>query len=185
MSIASDTEHQSLQFNSILTQNLKPLINIWIPSAFLADQKQTYQNSYLTADQQRSNKKVSSHHVYQIYICIKDDEWNVYRRYSQFYTIHQILKKKYQQISALEFPPKKTIGNRHAKVVQERRKKLEAYLRATINILQNDNNIYDRNSLIEVLPFLSEKYVLNKNETSVKSVNRDDGIVQQQDYIGL
>ena len=128
----------------------------------------------------------------QIYIRIKDDEWLVYRRYSQFYTIHQILKKKYQQISALEFPPKKTIGNRHAKVVQERRKKLEAYLRQAINILQNDNNIVDRNSLVEVLPFLSEKYVLynNKNrETSARNrendTQPDEGVVQQQDYIGL
>lgn len=162
----------------------------------MADQKQTYQNSYLTADQQRSNKKVSSHHVYQIYIRIKEDEWNVYRRYSQFYTIHQILKKKYQQISALEFPPKKTIGNRHAKVVQERRKKLEAYLRQAINILQNDNNIYDRNSLVEVLPFLSEKYVLHSSKNSTRNNdtgarNREadaqlgEGVVQQQDYIGL
>ena len=118
---------------------------------------------------------------------------NVYRRYSQFYSIHQILKKKYQQISELEFPPKKTIGNRNAKVVQDRRKKLETYLRNVLNILQNDNNIFDRSTLIEVLPFLSEKYVLHNknNETNVKNANRDndtntgESIVQQQDYIGL
>lgn len=118
----------------------------------------------------------------------------MYRRYSQFYSIHQILKKKYLQISELEFPPKKTIGNRNAKVVQDRRKKLETYLRNVLNILQNDNNIYDRSTLIEVLPFLSEKYVLHNNknnETNVKHANRDndtntgESIVQQQDYIGL
>lgn len=118
----------------------------------------------------------------------------MYRRYSQFHAIHQILKKKYQPISALEFPPKKTIGNRHAKVVQERRKKLEAYLRQAINILQNDNNIYDRNSLVEVLPFLSEKYVLHNsktNDTSARQMTREndanlgEGVVQQQDYSGF
>lgn len=77
-------------------------------------------------------------------------------------------------------------------MVQERRKKLEVYLRQAINILQNDNNIYDRNSLVEVLPFLSEKYVSHSNkanDTSARNVINDanlgEGIVQQQDYHGL
>jgi len=187
VSITSDSEHQNQQYNSIISQNIRPvipLINIWIPSAFLSTEKQTYQNTFLSADQQRKkDRKVSSHHVYQIYIRIASDEWIVYKRYSQFYSIHQILKKKYQQISELEFPPKKYHGSRHAKVVGERRKKLETYLRNVLNILQNDNNICDRSSLIQVLPFLSE--------TSVKTVNRDnetndgESAVLQQDYVGL
>lgn len=100
-----------------------------------------------------------------------------------------MLKKKYQQISALEFPPKKAFSNRHAKVVQERRKKLEAYLRQAINILQNDNNIYDRNSLLQVLPFLSEKFVLHNRTNEARNRDTDqslgEGIIQQQDYVGL
>lgn len=99
--------------------------------------------------------------------------------------IHQILKKKYQQIAELEFPPKKTIGNRNAKVVQERRKKLEAYLRNALNILQNNNNIVDRNSLIEVLPFLSEKFSIRNVNQRENESNASESAVQQQDYVGL
>jgi hypothetical protein len=53
----------------------RPLVNIWIPTAFLAGQQKT-----------------SSHHVYQVYLRIKDEEWNVYRRYSQFHDLHSKLR---------------------------------------------------------------------------------------------
>ena len=121
-------------------QPARPLINIWIPTAFLASQ-------------QRSS---SSYHLYQIYVRVKDEEWNVYRRYSQFHELHMKLKKQYPAAKVLqkEFPPKKTIGNRDAKVVQDRRKKLESYLRAVVNLLQQECNITDKNSLVLMLPFL-------------------------------
>ena len=54
-----------------------------------------------------------------------EDIWSIYRRYSRFRELHQDLKGKFPQISALEFPPKKILGNRSEKVVAERRKLLE------------------------------------------------------------
>lgn len=114
-----------------------PLISIWIPTAFMAGQP-----------------KSSSHHIYQVYVRIKDEEWNVYRRYSQFYGLHKLLKKNYPIIRTFDFPPKKTIGNRDAKLVQERRKRLEHYLRCVINAIQNEHGVTDKRSLVTALPFL-------------------------------
>ena len=47
------------------------LLHIWIPSVFL------------------SGCGTKTHHVYQVYLRIKDEEWNIYRRYSDFYALHR------------------------------------------------------------------------------------------------
>ena len=163
-SIVSDIDPQSLQSQlaSMSVQPIppRPLINVWIPSAFLAGQQHNSLNSSGSISSGAANggssggSSTSSHHVYQIYIRIKEEEWNVYRRYSQFYSLHKYLKKKFPQLAQLEFPPKKAIGNKHARVVQERRKKLEAYLRNALNIIQVECEIVDKNSLVRHLPFL-------------------------------
>ncbi|XP_028406576.1 sorting nexin-29-like [Dendronephthya gigantea] len=95
--------------------NTRPLINIWIPSAFA---------------QGRSS---NVHHTYQVYVRIKDDEWNVYRRYSDFYGLHKKISKQYPAVSQFKFPQKKVLGNRDAKFVETRRKNLQRYLRKLIN----------------------------------------------------
>ncbi|XP_064415091.1 sorting nexin-29 isoform X1 [Latimeria chalumnae] len=72
----------------------RALINVWIPSVFLR------------------GKAASAYHVYQVYIRIRDDEWNVYRRYTEFRTLHHRLRTKYAQVEGFNFPPKKAIGNK-------------------------------------------------------------------------
>ncbi|EPY76375.1 hypothetical protein CB1_001431019 [Camelus ferus] len=47
-----------------------------------------------------------------VYIRIKDDEWNIYRRYTEFRGLHHKLQNKYPQVRAYNFPPKKAIGNK-------------------------------------------------------------------------
>lgn len=54
--------------------------------------------------------------VLQVYIRIKDDEWNVYRRYAEFRSLHHKLQNKYQQVRTFDFPPKKAIGNKVIKI---------------------------------------------------------------------
>lgn len=158
-SIVSDIEPQSLQTQALLlnvpSASARPLINIWIPSAFLVGPQQNQLNTgdSLSGSTSASSSS-SSHHVYQVYVRIKDEEWNVYRRYSQFYSLHKYLKKKFPQVALLEFPPKKAIGNKHARVVQERRKKLETYLRNALNIIQVECDLVDKAGLVRHLPFL-------------------------------
>lgn len=133
-SVTSDYDTQS-QF--------RPSINIWIPSAFLAGHGS------------------DAFHVYQIYIRIGEDEWNVYRRYSQFYSLHKGLSKNNSPFNSFDFPPKKSIGNKDAKLVQERRKRLQRYLRCVINWLLQSNCRLSQNAekstLIEIMPFFGDR----------------------------
>ncbi|KAG7169563.1 Sorting nexin-29-like [Homarus americanus] len=95
------------------------LINIWIPTAFL------------------TGTSADAHHVYQIYIRIRDDLMNVYRRFAQFYELHKQLKKKDPIV--LDFPQKKTFGYKDDSVVEERRVRLQLYIRQVVNLLLNSN----------------------------------------------
>ncbi|BFZ17980.1 hypothetical protein BsWGS_21019 [Bradybaena similaris] len=120
----------------------RPLINIWIPSAFLR------------------GSASNMHHVYQVYVRIQDEEWNVYRRYSQFLDTHLRLKKVYPIIGTFEFPPKKTIGKKDARLVESRRKLFQTYLRKVINLMVEKSpgiatNI-SKEKLILVLPFFND-----------------------------
>uniref|UniRef100_A0AC11C3M9 Sorting nexin 29 n=1 Tax=Ovis aries TaxID=9940 RepID=A0AC11C3M9_SHEEP len=89
--LSQTSEDQSLSDFEISN---RALINVWIPSVFLR------------------GKAANAFHVYQVYIRIKDDEWNVYRRYAEFRTLHHKLQNKYPQVRAFSFPPKKAIGNK-------------------------------------------------------------------------
>ncbi|XP_076459627.1 sorting nexin-29-like [Babylonia areolata] len=113
-------ESASALMESLSIQS-RTLINIWIPSAFLRG---------TSSDQ---------YHVYQVYVRIKDEEWNVFRRYSQFLDLHTRLKKVYPIVGKFEFPPKKSMGSKDAKVVEGRRHAFQRYLRKVINLLQEKN----------------------------------------------
>uniref|UniRef100_A0A8C6PE38 Sorting nexin 29 n=1 Tax=Nothobranchius furzeri TaxID=105023 RepID=A0A8C6PE38_NOTFU len=95
----------------------RALINVWIPSVFL------------------QGRAANAYHVYQVYIRILDNEWNVYRRYAEFRELHNHLRIQFPQVDTFSFPPKKAIGNKDAKFVEERRKQLQGYLRTVMNKL--------------------------------------------------
>lgn len=110
--LSQTSEDQSLSDFEISN---RALINVWIPSVFLR------------------GKAANAYHVYQVYIRIKDDEWNVYRRYTEFRGLHHQLQSAFPQVRVYSFPPKKAIGNKDAKFVEERRKQLQSYLRSVMN----------------------------------------------------
>ena len=130
---ASDTD-------SVTTTNA-PLIHIWIPSAFL-----------------RTDKN-GSHHVYQIYVRIRNEEWNIYRRFSQFFNLNDSLKSKYPIVTTIAFPKKKAIGNKDNKFVENRRIALQSYLREIVNVISNMNRELNlkpcRESLVKAMPFFA------------------------------
>lgn len=118
------------------------LIHIWIPSAFLTGQPSDI------------------HHVYQIYVRIRDTEWNIYRRYAQFHAFYRELKKYDSIVTTFEFPPKKTIGNKDAKFVEERRQKLQQWLRRVVGRLVQCSPAFasrpNRQTLISLMPFFGD-----------------------------
>ncbi|XP_060527516.1 sorting nexin-29 isoform X2 [Cylas formicarius] len=89
-------------------------VNVWIPSAFL------------------TGASSNSYYVYQIFIRAGVDEWNIYRRYAQFHALHTDLKKLDPAIGTFDFPPKKTIRRKDSVIVEDRRKRLQIYLRRVI-----------------------------------------------------
>lgn len=80
--------------------------------------------------------KTKNFYIYEINIKSKDDNdrWTIFKRYRDFYNFHKQLKKRYLQIRVLDFPPKKKLGNLDFDFVEERRQRLQVYIR---HVLQN------------------------------------------------
>lgn len=137
--LSQTSEDQSLSDFEI---SHRALINVWIPSVFLR------------------GKTTHAFHVYQVYVRIRDDEWNVYRRYTEFRRLHHELQSKYPQVRTFHFPPKKAIGNKDAKFVEERRKQLQIYLRSVMNkIIQTVPEFTSsphKETLIKLMPFFED-----------------------------
>ena len=97
---------------------------------------------------------------FQVYIRIRDTEWNVFKRYSQFYKLHSSLRKKDPIVNSLEFPPKKSLGNKSERFVEDRRKLLQAYLRSIVNYLITTNVSLaanpDKETLLSLFPFFGD-----------------------------
>ncbi|ESO09425.1 hypothetical protein HELRODRAFT_73826 [Helobdella robusta] len=132
-----------LRSNSLSSQSM----NLIIPAAFL----------------QGSSK--GPYHVYQIYIKIRNEEWIIYRRYTDFFELHHSLKKYFQIVKQFNFPPKKTFGKMDPKLVEDRRKGLEDYLRKVLFMLHENcpqfANSPCRITLLTVLPFFRFTSLIN------------------------
>uniref|UniRef100_A0AAY4AWP3 Sorting nexin 29 n=1 Tax=Denticeps clupeoides TaxID=299321 RepID=A0AAY4AWP3_9TELE len=122
----------------------RALVNVWIPSVFL------------------QGRAANAYHVYQVYIRILDTEWNVYRRYTEFRALHTHLRTRFPQVDAYNFPPKKAIGNKDSRFVEERRKQLQSYLRTVMNKLIQAQPEFaaqpSRETLLRLLPFCSARW---------------------------
>jgi len=71
----------------------------------------------------------NGHIVYEVAGNDKHGEWNGLRRFNEFYTLHQIITKRWPGIPIPCVPPKKAIGNKDLVFIQERRFYLEQFLR--------------------------------------------------------
>ncbi|KAI1896035.1 hypothetical protein AGOR_G00090650 [Albula goreensis] len=127
----------------------RALINVWIPSVFLR------------------GRAANAYHVYQVYIRILDNEWNVYRRYTDFRGLHSRLRSQFPQVDTFSFPPKKAIGNKDARFVEERRKQLQCYLRMVMNKLIQTLPEFSarptKETLLQLLPFCQDTPQANES----------------------
>lgn len=127
----------------------RALVNVWIPSVFL------------------QGRAANTYHVYQVYIRILDNEWNVYRRYAEFRALHNYLRPQFPQVDTFNFPPKKAIGNKDAKFVEERRKLLQSYLRMVMNKLIQTLPEFTaqptKETLLQLLPFCQDSPTANES----------------------
>jgi len=56
------------------------------------------------------------------------EKWHIYRRYSDFYDLHQKIKEKYFDLAKIPFPAKKTFHNMERAVLEKRMVMLNAWL---------------------------------------------------------
>jgi hypothetical protein len=62
-------------------------------------------------------------------------------RYSDFHSLHEKICAKYDRLSKLAFPSKKTFGNMDKFFLETRRKMLDAYLKALLDPLTLESHI--------------------------------------------
>ncbi|XP_045445522.1 sorting nexin-29-like [Melitaea cinxia] len=136
-----DLETSGLEIVDLPESNVK----VYIPSAFLV------------------GKKTQSFHVYQVFLKIGQEEWNVYHRYAKFYELHSQLKKCHPDIANYKFPPKKTLRKRDARVVEARRGALQAYLRHVLRALPELRACTARAQLVALLPFFGTSSTIKEN----------------------
>lgn len=81
--------------------------------------------------------KTKNFYTYEINLRSKDgaESWTIFKRYRDFHKLHKQLKKQHIQIKVLDFPPKKKIGNLEFDFVEERRQRLQVYLRHVLQHL--------------------------------------------------
>jgi len=90
--------------------------------------------------------------VYKVVVNLKDKKWAIYRRYNDFYNLHQKLSKEFPN-EKLNLPPKKLIGNNFDPTfIENRRKGLHEYIQTVLqhpkmrtkqavrNFIYNDSN---------------------------------------------
>lgn len=82
------------------------------------------------------------------------DEWTVLRRYSDFFRLHRKYQKDNISVKTLDFPPKKKFGNFDAHFVEQRRQRLQVYLRHLITVLPEVSSCTTRSQLEGMFPFL-------------------------------
>ncbi|CAH2074079.1 unnamed protein product, partial [Iphiclides podalirius] len=171
---ATEMHAELMEFNQYLQRRLQDLesgsaleildypesnVKVYMPTAFLV------------------GKRTRSYHVYQIFIKIGQEEWNVYHRYAKFHELHTQLKKCHPDIANYKFPPKKTLRKRDAHLVEHRRVALQAYLRHILLVLPELRECTSRAQLITLLPFFGISSTVKENGlTHTQGHNSDESI---------
>lgn len=156
----NDNSNPSNQLNSTSSSeytSVYPKLSIQIPTVYLTKKDTSSSSSSTTASSSSSSSSSSSYHVYQLTITTSTgDEWSVYRRYSQFYELHQQLKTRDPNVGKFNFPPKKRLNSKASTIVQDRRRKLEEYVN-TLNcyIEKLPPILYDSGSLQQLHDIIS------------------------------
>ena len=74
-------------------------------------------------------KSKGGHIVYQCKGVDNMGNWDGERRYSEFFKLHQVLSTRWPGVPIPTLPPKKAIGNKELKFLNERRFYLERFLK--------------------------------------------------------
>ncbi|VVC41628.1 Hypothetical protein CINCED_3A021183 [Cinara cedri] len=66
--------------------------------------------------------------ITRVYMSGKEENWHVYKRYSDFYDLYQKVKDRYPELGKLSFPAKKTFHNADRRVLEKRMMMLNQFI---------------------------------------------------------
>lgn len=114
---------EDMQLDPELVRQIKLGIEFEIPTVYLKRDDDSASSS-------------SSFHVYQMHIKTGTNaRWSIYKRYSQFLEFHHKLRLIEPAVRGVPFPPKKRLNSKASTIVQDRRRKLEDYIRKINDIV--------------------------------------------------
>ena len=79
------------------------------------------------------------------------EKWHIYRRYSDFYDLHQRIKEKYFDLAKIAFPGKKAFHNMDRAVLEKRMVMLNAWLQELAKPIITDGHMGLQNLLLAFL----------------------------------
>ncbi|KAJ7373480.1 Sorting nexin-29 [Desmophyllum pertusum] len=86
--------------------------------------------------------------------------------------MHKTLRRQFATVDSFKFPPKKTLGNKDSRFVEDRRRLLQDYLRRVVNLyvtsdqrLRSDTS---KTTLLQILPFFADPPEKTKKESKSK-----------------
>ncbi|XP_071477989.1 kinesin-like protein KIF16B [Diadema antillarum] len=78
----------------------------------------------------------NSFFVFELHLRVLNETWVVFRRYRKFRELHDYMRRKYNEVGAIQFPPRHLFGNKSERVVLRRRVDLERYLQNLVTVCQ-------------------------------------------------
>jgi len=104
---------------------------------------------------------------YVIAVRRKESRWEVLRRFSDFFFLHQTLTTQFPKLFKIPFPGKKTFGNLERNIVAKRQKMFNSWMSEILSVRGNDfPGLYD-----QVFMFLSPGWEADKQNVVERAVS--------------
>uniref|UniRef100_A0AAF5HZT3 GPI inositol-deacylase n=1 Tax=Strongyloides stercoralis TaxID=6248 RepID=A0AAF5HZT3_STRER len=156
-SLSSLGSFTSLEFNQIPTECFKKNlpISVSVEHLGIGHQDQKSFTLYNIKIKKEGNEESNA------------SEWNVIRRYSDFYKLNQIIKEKYPKLKHISFPGKKAFNNFDSMFLEKRSAALNTYINTIL-----ETNILEANSGLDniINDFLTQKTYTGIKEGLSKKV---------------
>eukprot|EP01029_Cantina_marsupialis_P011537 TRINITY_DN2568_c0_g1_i1.p1 TRINITY_DN2568_c0_g1~~TRINITY_DN2568_c0_g1_i1.p1 ORF type:complete len:498 (+),score=131.48 TRINITY_DN2568_c0_g1_i1:95-1588(+) len=98
-------------------------------------------------------------------------QWEIERRYSEFYSLNKTLRKEYAQLKLFDFPPKTMFRSLAQKTLEKRQQGFEEFLNALLELVPRPGQL---NSFLDVKRHLFQGRMKAAAELGVDGLSVDD-----------
>ncbi|XP_004343772.2 hypothetical protein CAOG_07048 [Capsaspora owczarzaki ATCC 30864] len=120
------------------------------------------------------NKKLFATYRIEVSSSVMGRRWTVFRRYNQFYSLNESLRRSIKTALPL-FPGKKALGNKRPEFIEMRRRKLEQYMQELLSIPNLPSLVAPFREILEFLEVFppTASYLTSSEATTVSSPSRE------------